>query len=118
MAHVFGEPGRSAAEESYKRTRRFLLVAFLAIAGLSAIWGFALGSVFPLKRLPWPAAISILISVFVLAFLIGHSASKKMDAVDRERMSWRKGALGEWLTAEALKALPDGFAVINGQHYN
>ena len=28
-------------------------------------------------------------------------------------MSWRKGAVGEWLTAETLKALPDSFAVIN-----
>jgi len=28
-------------------------------------------------------------------------------------MAWRRGALGEWLTAETLKALPNQFAVIN-----
>jgi len=36
-----------------------------------------------------------------------------MDALDRDRMSWRKGALGEWLTEETLKSLPDGYVVIN-----
>ncbi len=90
-----------------------MLVAFVGIAALSAIWGFALGSVLPLTRLPWPVAVSILFLALFLAFLIGHWATQKMDAVDRERMSWRKGATGEWLTAEALKSLPDGFAVIH-----
>src|SRR5437667_8676364 len=113
MAQVFGEPGRNAAEESHKRTRRFLLVAFLGIAVLSAIWGFALGSVLRITRLPWLIAVSISVFAFFLAFLIGRWATKKMDAVDRERMSWWKGAAGEWLTAELLKALPNGFAVVN-----
>ncbi len=113
MAQVFGEPGRNAAEESYKTTRRFLLIAFLSIAALSVIWGFALGSVLPLTRLPWPVAVSILFLALFLAFLIGHWATQKMDAVDRERMSWRKGALGEWLAAETLKSLPNDYAVIN-----
>ena len=114
MARVFGEAGRNAAEESYKTTRRFLLIAFLSIAALSAIWGIALGSVLPLTRLPWPVAVSILFLALFLAFLIGHWATQKMDAVERERVSWRKGAKGEWLTAEVLKSLPDGYAVING----
>ena len=90
-----------------------MLVAFVGIAILSAIWGFALGSALPLKRLAWPAAVSIFVALFFIAFLISRSVLKKMDAVERERMSWRKGALGEWLTAEILKALPDAFAVIN-----
>ena len=80
---------------------------------LSAIWGFALGRVLPLARLPGPVAVSILFLGLFLAFLIGHWATQKMDAVDRERMSWRKGATGEWATAERLKTLPDSFAVIN-----
>jgi len=82
MAQVFGEPGRNAAEESYKQTRRFLLVAFVAIAILSAIWGFALGSALPLKGLAWPGAVSIFVALFFLAFVIGRSALKKMDAVE------------------------------------
>ena len=36
-----------------------------------------------------------------------------MDAVDRERMSWRRGALGELLTTEILKSLPDSYVVIS-----
>src|SRR5438552_17017408 len=103
MARIFGEAGRNAAEESYKITRRFLLIAFLSIAALSAIWGFALGSVLPLTRLSWPVAVSILFLALFLAFLIGHWATQKMDEVDRERMSCRKGETGEWLTAQVLK---------------
>src|SRR5436190_1535730 len=81
MAQIFGEPGRNAAEESHKRTRRFLLVAFLGIAVLSAIWGFALGSLLRITRLPWLIAVSISVFAFFLAFLIGRWATKKMDAV-------------------------------------
>src|SRR6266436_4762959 len=105
MAHVFGEPGRNAAEESHKRTRRFLVVAFLGIVVLSAIWGFALGSVLPVTRLPRSIAVSVFVFPFFLAFLIGRWTTKKMDAVDRELISWRKGAAGVWLTAELLKPL-------------
>jgi Mn2+/Fe2+ NRAMP family transporter len=113
MAQVFGEAGRNAAEESYRRTRRFLLVTLVGIAVLSLIEGFALGAAFPIRALNWRTVVLIFVLFCGVSFLIYRWASKKMDVVDRERMSWRKGALGEWLTAEALKALPDGFAVIN-----
>lgn len=113
MARVIGESGRNAAEESHKQTRRFLLVAFVGVAVLSVIWGFALGAAFPIKLFGWQIALVIAGLVWVLASLIYRWTSKKMDAVDRERMSWRKGALGEWLTEETLKSLPDAYAVIN-----
>src|SRR5258708_26530496 len=112
MAQVFGEPGRNAAEESHKRTRRFLVVAFFGIFVLSAIWGFALGSVLPVTRLPWSIAVSIFVFAFFLAFLVGRSATKRTDAVDRERMSSRKGAAGGWLTSELLKSPPNRFSLV------
>jgi uncharacterized membrane protein len=113
MAQIFGEPGRNAAEESYRQTRRFLMITLIGIAVLSAIWGFALGAAFPIKHLGWPIALVIAGLFWVVIFLIYRWVSKKMDAVDRERMSWRKGALGEWLAAETLKSLPNDYAVIN-----
>jgi hypothetical protein len=42
VAKVFGEAGRNAAEESYRLTRRFLLVTLVGIAVLSLIEGPAL----------------------------------------------------------------------------
>ena len=113
MAQIFGEPGRNAAEESHKRTRRFLLVALVGIAVLSLIGGFALGGAFFIARFGWQLAVLVAVLFWIVTFSIYRWASKKMNAVDRERMSWRKGALGEWLTAETLKSLPDGYVVIN-----
>jgi Nuclease-related domain len=113
MARVIGEFGRNAAEESYKRTRRFLLIALVGIAVLSVICGFALGAAFPIRHLGWQIALLIAVLFLVSAFLIYRSTSKKMDELDRERMSWRKGALGESPTAETLKSLPDGYVLIN-----
>src|SRR6266478_3409797 len=113
MAQIFGEPGGNAAEESYTQTRRFLMITLIGIAVLSAIWGFALGAALPIKHLGWPIALVIAGLFWVVIFLIYRWVSKKMDAVDRERMSWRKGALGEWLAAETLKSLPNDYAVIN-----
>jgi Nuclease-related domain len=113
MARVIGESGRNAAEESHKRTRRFLLVALIGIALLSIVWGFMLGTAFPIQRFGWQIALVIAALFWVSIFLIVRWISMKMDALDRERMSWRKGALGEWLTAETLRSLPDGYVVIN-----
>jgi len=113
MAHVFGEPGRNAAEESHKRTRRFLLIGLVGIAVLSLTGGFVLGVGFSIARLGWELVLLVAFLSWIIAFLIYRWASKKMDAVEQEGMSWRKGAIGEWLTTEALNALPDGFAVIN-----
>jgi predicted acyltransferase len=104
----FGEPSRNAAEESYKRTRRFLLVAFVGIAVLSLIGGFALGGVFPIARLGWQSAVLVATLFWILVFLIGRWALRRMDAIDRERMSWRKGTVDEFAIANTLEALPDG----------
>ena len=93
MAQVFGELGRNAAEESHKRTRRFLLVALVGIAVLSLIGGFALGGAFFIARFGWQLAVLIVALCWGVVFLIYRWASKKMDAVDRERMSRREGAL-------------------------
>src|SRR5947207_10189694 len=49
----------------------------------------------------------------VLMWLIGKWATRKIDAIDRQRMSWRKGAVGEALVAGTLASLEDDFVVIN-----
>ncbi|CAN5553260.1 hypothetical protein BH18VER1_BH18VER1_16580 [soil metagenome] len=37
----------------------------------------------------------------------------KIDQVDRERLAWRKGALGEVIVEQTLAELPDNLAVVN-----
>jgi len=90
-----------------------LLVAFVGIAVLSLIGGFALGSVLPIARLGWQPAVLVATLFWILVFLIGRWALRRMDAIDRERMSWRKGTVGEFAIANTLEALPDGYVVVN-----
>jgi hypothetical protein len=89
MARVIGESGRNAAEESYRQTRRFLLVALIGIAVLSVIWGFTLGTAFPIRRFGWQIALLIAGLFWVLAFLIYRYTSKKMDVVSIESLERR-----------------------------
>jgi hypothetical protein len=113
MAQIFGASGRNAAEESHKRTNKLLAFGFCGIAALALLGGYGLGAAFPIRGFPvaWILVIGALL-VFV-AVLIGKWATRKVDRLDRERMAWRKGAVGEAIVEEMLSELPNDFVVIN-----
>jgi hypothetical protein len=113
MAQVFGEPGRNAAEESFRQTRNVLVAAMCAIGALGVIGGYALGGVFPIRHFSFGWLLLITALMCILMWLIGKLGTTKIDAIDRQRMSWRKGAVGEALVAGTLASLEDGFVVIN-----
>ena len=113
MAQTFGEPSRDAAEESLKRSKRLLAVAFVAIAAFGLVAGYACGAAFPISFLSFQWALAIAAILFVLMWLIGIGGTRRIDEVDRERMLWRKGAVGENLIAGVLEELPDEFVVIH-----
>jgi len=113
MAQVFGEPGRNAAEESFKKTRNVLVVAMCAVGALGLIVGCAFGGVFPIRHFSVGWLLVITALMCILLWLIGKWATTKIDAIDRQRMSWRKGAVGEALVARTLESLPGEFVVIN-----
>ncbi len=113
MAKVFGEAGRNAAEQFHLRTKRLLIAGFTGIAALALIGGYAIGAAFPIRGFPltWVLLISVLMAVLI--WLIGKWASDKIDTIDRERMAWRKGVIGEALVALTLQELSDNFVVVN-----
>jgi hypothetical protein len=113
MAQVFGESGRNAAEQSHTHTKRLLVVAFVGIAALAFIEGYAIGAAFPMRGFSPGGALLVGPLMLLIAWLIAKWASDKIDAIDRERMSWRKGAIGEALVVSTLAELPDEFVVIN-----
>ena len=113
MAQVFGESGRNAAEESYKQTKKLLVVAFAGIAALGFLGGYAMGAAFPIRQFPVGWAFVMNVLLWPLAWLIGKWGIHKVDAIDRERMSWRKGAVGEAIVATTLRELPHDFIVVN-----
>ena len=113
MAQVFGEPGRNATDESYKRFLKFVLVALITIASLCFLEGYLLSALAPIKGLPSGWIILIDVLLVVLIALIGKWGSGKMRVLDRSRMTWRKGAVGEVLVAGILEDLPAEYIVIN-----
>jgi len=113
MAQIFGEPSRNAAEQSFRRTRRLFVAAFVAIGALATLGGYGIGAAFPTRGFPAMWVLVIAALLFVLMWLISKWATDKIDAIDRERLAWRKGAVGEALVAAALQVLPDDFVVVN-----
>src|SRR5438552_1735456 len=113
MAQIFGEPSRNAAEQSFRRTRRLFVAAFVAIGALATLGGYGIGAAFPTRGFPAMWVLVIAALLFVLMWLISKWATDKIDAIDRQRLAWRKGAMGEALVAAALQVLPDEFVVVN-----
>ena len=113
MAQVFGTSGRNAAEQSHQRTKRLLIAGFGGIAALALLGGYAIGAAFPIRGFPLARVLAINALLWLLIWLISKRATDKIDAVDRERMSWRKGAVGEALVAATLNELPNEFIVVN-----
>ncbi len=113
MAQVFGTSGRNATEQSHQRTKRLLVTGFVGIAALAVLGGYALGAAFPIRGfvLSWVLIINALLGLLI--WLIGKWATDKIDTIDRERISWRKGAVGEALVAATLTELPGNFVVVN-----
>jgi Nuclease-related domain len=113
MAQVFGQPSRNAAEQSFRQTKNVLVVAMCIIGGLGVIGGYAIGAAFPIRGFPFLWVLLIDALMWIATWLIGKWGVQKIDAIDRQRMSWRKGAIGEALVAGTLASLPDDFVVIN-----
>jgi hypothetical protein len=113
MAQVFGEPGRNAAEGSFRQKRNVLVVAMCAAGALGLFVGYAFSGVFPIRHFSFSWLLLITALMCTLMWLIGKWATTKIDAIDRQRMKWRKGAVGEVLVAGVLATLPNEFVVIN-----
>jgi hypothetical protein len=113
MAQLFGIPGRNAAEESHKRTKRLLVVAFCSIGALALLAGYAIGAAFPMRGFSLGQALTVDASLALVIALTAKWANRRIDAIDRERYAWRKGAIGEATVEECLSHLPDDFVVVN-----
>ncbi len=112
MAKVLGKPGRFVEDQSVKRSRQYFLGLFIAATVVSGLCGFYVG----VARTLGLASVKLLIvGAIVIGFLfvVERLANKKLDAIERARISFRKGAVGEALIAYILQGLPGDYVVIN-----
>ena len=114
MAKILGEPGRYVAQQSAKKYRRFILAALAGCCLLSFLLGAFLVYQF---ALPHPSPLSILLppAFLLLIILIGRVMSRRMDAHEKDRISFLKGATGEQAVAKKTDELPDEYCVIQAK---
>lgn len=103
MAKVLGETGRYVSEQSTKKFLRIFL--FLYLFGIAL--GFMIGYIIGAKQ-NYVTLLFILTLPFAWKYL-----SKKIKAIENERLSFRKGATGEAIVGFALDNFPDEFRVIH-----
>ena len=112
MAKVIGKAGQYVEDQSIRKNQRSVLICLVAIAICGLVSGFFLAaSVFRWGK-PW-LSIPVLLAIAVVIYFGNKWFTKKVDVLDRERIAFRKGAVGEGLIAGILEGLPDGYTVLN-----
>jgi hypothetical protein len=113
MAKVLGESGRYVSQEATKRSHAIWTLAIITMAVVGGIFGFVVHSSFPVLRLAPASSFPLFVALLLLMWLVASWAFRRMDELDRERESMRKGAAGEKSVAHTLSKLPDEFRVLN-----
>ena len=113
MAQIIGEAARYTTDQSIRVFQRMLMTTMLVIAALGVFEGaFFSISVLQWDRTSWGFLAMGLMGV-VGAFYVCRFQSERIDRYERERMNWRKGALGEHAVLNTLESLSDRYFVLN-----
>ncbi len=103
MATVLGVSARYVSDQSTKKLVRILFFLYIFGCGISVVGGYLL------------AAKEFFISVLfiVIAPLSFIYIDKKLVSLEKERLSYRKGATGEATVGIVLENFPDEYRVIH-----
>jgi hypothetical protein len=112
MAKVLGKPGRFVEEQSLKRSRQYFIGLFIVATVTTGLCGFYFGEA---RTLGFASLALVIFGAIIIGFLrlFRRFADKHLDAIERERISFRKGAVGEALIGYILQGLPDEYVVIH-----
>lgn len=112
MARVLGKAGRYVEDQSVKKTQQYVLCLLILLVALSVAGGALLAVTVYERKILW-LTLPVLVLILALLFVAQKLVDKKLDALERERISYRKGAVGEALIAGILEELSDDYVVIN-----
>lgn len=107
MAKVLGETGRYVANQSIKKYQKQFLVIFLFSSGSAYFFGYLLG-----KNIQ-PYSFILLAALTCLLPFVIKKMNKVVETLERERLSFRKGATGEAVVGFILNNFPDDYRVIH-----
>ena len=111
MAKIIGAAGAHAAKQSVAAFKKMFATVLIAVAVIAFAEGVMLTSMVTLRgRFFWyliPAGVGLL-SVWIVRI-----ANFRVREHETNRMTWRKGALGEYEVGAELERLPDDYFVFN-----
>ncbi len=113
MARIIGKPGRYVEDQTIKKAQQFVLWCLVGIFICATLAGFLLGRSVSAIRISPFVSLPFLLLTLGLLLLGNRMLRKKTDAIERERISFRKGAVGEALVGYLLEGLPDEYVVLN-----
>jgi hypothetical protein len=107
MARIMGEPARYVTDQAIKKLKKELSVLLLTGYCLA----FGAGCMVGLYKQRYSLAISVLL-IAALPILF-RKMGKFADRLERDRINFRKGAVGEALVGDVLDRFPDDYRVIH-----
>lgn len=113
MAMVLGESARYVSNQAVSSFRRMQAVAFVAVALLGAASGFIICLSLLRPRISPVISYGAPVALLGADFLIWKISSRKLAALEKQRVDWRRGVTGEAIVAATLENLTDDFYVIN-----
>ncbi len=113
MAKVLGESGRYVSQEAARKRRRIILLCVAIVGVLGVVEGLVLSTFIPVGRFPAETRALVLLVALVGVLLVHRLGTRKLDTLEKERVSMQRGAEGESLVGRKLEDFPDDFCVIN-----
>lgn len=110
MAQVVGSAGGFTSNEVVRKARKSLYIIVILTLLIGFAYGCFLFAFFHNIHLSLPGFLALVVFGY---FLFKH-ADKSIEKLEKERLNFRKGVVGEYLVAGLLERdLPDDFYVIN-----
>jgi Nuclease-related domain len=111
MATIIGEAGSAAVTQSVTKSRRMLLMYLIAILLCGLFLGYDIAWYLRTLELGIATQIALLPILCALCWVLINRLLRRAETLEKERLCWRNGALGEKLVGAMLLELPDSFTV-------
>ena len=111
MAKVFGSAGKHAGRQSVEAFKRMFRVVFILGIVVAFCEGVILTASVTNHIRGWWLVLPIAVGILLWSF--ADYANRHVDKHETDRMSWRKGAVGEYEVGAELERLSDKYSVFN-----
>src|SRR5258706_1306312 len=103
MAKVLGESGRYVSQEAARKHDQFIKFGFGGMLVIGLVMGYLLCLWLQARQMP--ALLFLLTETILLGIVLtlGKFGLRKLADLEKQRLSWRKGAVGEALVGLILQ---------------